>query len=120
MKEPVFAFGQSTNKFDFFKFLESIKSQKVNQETKPWIVLDNHRAHHSLICKDILSENFRTLFLSAYSCRFNSIESLWALMKKLFLSYVCDHVYEATTFEFTEGLVKSMIGNLQTSQIQIF
>ena len=41
-------------------------------------------------------------------------------MKKLFPSYVCDHVYQATTFEFTEGLVKSMIGNLQTSQIQIF
>ena len=120
MKEPVFAFGQSTNKFDFFKFLESIKLQRVNQENKPWIVLDNHKAHHSLICKEILSDNFRTLFLPAYSCRFNSIESLWALMKKLFPSYVCDHVYEATTFEFTEGLVKSMIGNLQTSQIQIF
>ena len=72
---------RSTNKEDFVDFLESLATNLLNTECKPWIVLDNHTAHHSHIGKEALERLFRPLFLPPYSCRFSSVETCWAHIK---------------------------------------
>jgi len=108
----VFTFAKSTNQLDFVKFIEATKAKILNKRTKPWILLDNHGAHKSPISKEIIGKYFKPLYIPAYSCQFNSIESLWGLFKKLFPSYVCDHVLEASTFEYTQKLIQNMIADL--------
>jgi len=105
----VFTFAKSTNKLDFVTFLEATRKKILNKRTKPWILLDNHGAHKSPTSKEIIGKYFKPLYIPSYSCQFNSIESLWGLFKKLFPSYVCDHVLEATTFESTQRLIQNMI-----------
>ena len=51
---------------------------------KPILVLDNARAHLSDLVLPILNEYFEVKFMPAYSPQFNSIETLWAIVKRRF------------------------------------
>jgi transposase len=47
------------------------------------LVLDNHSSHSSKKVQEaLLNENITVLYLAPYSCEFNPIERLWALMKR--------------------------------------
>jgi hypothetical protein len=36
--------------------------------SKPWLVMDNHKAHHTRLIDDLLKEHFRVTYLPPYSC----------------------------------------------------
>ena len=75
----------STNKVDVEKYFLSLKDQ-LSTNCRPWLVLDNAAAHHAHSVKKVLKRYFRPLFLPAYSCQFNSVELLWALLKRKVVS----------------------------------
>ena len=58
LKEPVFMFGPATNSVGFKLFLEKLLRHKRNpyDTRRPWLVLDNHPAHYSHMCRRILNE----------------------------------------------------------------
>ena len=65
----------------FNQFLQILVTKKTNLIKKPYLILDNHRAHHAIINRSILNEHFHVLWLPAYSSRFNSIEQVWGIAK---------------------------------------
>ena len=48
---------------------------------KPYLILDNHSAHKSVEVMAYIKLYFIPLLMPAYSCEFNSIETLWSLVK---------------------------------------
>jgi transposase len=74
---------QSTNNSDHFtEFLRELM-QRVGG-SKCTLVMDNLSVHHSKKVRSIMKENpsFETLYLPAYSCTLNPIETLWSVVKK--------------------------------------
>ncbi len=59
--------AKSTNKEDFLLHLKSVKKAMRDSTLKPYIVLDNASAHHSLFVKNYLESQLRPLWLPAYS-----------------------------------------------------
>ena len=74
----------STNKETFLQFLLDLKDQILSEYAgvKPYLVMDNHSAHHSRLVKPVLEEFFTILWMPSYSCQFNSIEQFWGILKK--------------------------------------
>ena len=67
----------------FLDFIEVLKSQLLTNE-RPILVLDQHRAHTSPKVRPLLEASFRVLWVPVSSCEFNSIEWLWAHIKRRF------------------------------------
>ena len=76
---------KSTNKVDVAEYFLKLKDS-LSTRCKPYVILDNAAAHHAHSVKRILKRYFRPMFLPAYSCRFNSIELLWACIKQKVLA----------------------------------
>ena len=51
---------------------------------RPILVLDNAAAHKANDNDKLLNDNFTVLFMPPYSCRFNSIEHVWGVVKQMF------------------------------------
>lgn len=86
---PVYYTAESTNTRDFNKFLEKvIKEYRLDscadEQMKPYIVYDNHTAHRATVNEAYIELYFNKLRLPIYSCEFNSIETLWAHIKRLY------------------------------------
>ena len=100
--KPVFMITASTNQVDCVKFLELVK-RKVQRENLS-IVVDNHKAHHSLCVKDYCNSNgIRFLFQPAYSSQFNSQERVWAYIKRNFRNLL------ATQSEITPETLRALL-----------
>ena len=85
LRGPVFMTGGTTNKQEFITFVKRLSTSISNNVVcKPLLVLDNHRAHVSIEARQLIDQHFRALFMPAYSCRFNCIETLWAIFKSMF------------------------------------
>ena len=84
LPKPVYMTGKSTNKEEVEKFLRKLIRElgSLNIEEKPWLVLDNHRAHFTQQNKRLMALHFRVLPFPSSSCEFNSIEQLWGLIKQ--------------------------------------
>ena len=80
--------GESTNALEFKLFIEELAANKVDPTVKPFMVLDNHTSHTSDIVMPTLLKHFQPLFQPTYSCKFNSIETLWAIVKKQFRAQI--------------------------------
>ena len=83
MTEPVYMYGQSTNKEEFQKFLLKIK-EKVKADlahTKPILYIDGAPAHSSHESMTEMSKHFTPLLAVPYSSEFNAIETLWSVSK---------------------------------------
>lgn len=83
--------GDATNTAEFCRFLEML-IDKVPANVRPHLVIDNHIAHRSKKATDIMSEHFELLWLPVNSCQFNSIERLWADIKRRFRQHICQLV----------------------------
>ena len=55
-----------------------------NMEVKPYLIHDSHPAYTVKESKETMNEYFQPLRYSKYSCRFNSIVSLFALVNNEF------------------------------------
>ena len=76
-----------TTKRDGVTGLERLFVGTLDEVKQRWAasaVLDNAGAHRANANKDFLAENFEVTFMPAYSCRFNSIENVWGLVKQIF------------------------------------
>ena len=82
LDEPVYAVGSSTNRIDFHHFLWKL-IDKLNGR-KPYIVYDGHSSHETAENDTLIQQYFIPLQLPAYSSEFNSIETLWAHLKRVF------------------------------------
>ena len=73
MKKPVFMLGEATNIPEFKRFLQVLAGELKNPyaQSKPHLVMDNHRAHRSEKVADLLGMYFVAEFQPAYSSPFN-------------------------------------------------
>ena len=79
-------FGESTNTPDFIRFLHQVKaacSERVGPTDLVYMVLDNASAHKGFKVRQVMSQlNIVPVFMPPYSPELNSIEFLWARMKR--------------------------------------
>lgn len=83
---PQYMLGTATNIVQMKAFLIKLARSLQNpfMRAKPWLVLDNHSAHHSKKLKQTLNDHFRPLFMPAYSSPFNCQELVWAHVKRAY------------------------------------
>jgi transposase len=74
--------AESTNTISFKLFAEMLCTSIKDNQPKPVLMIDNHKAHLNDETKELLNKHFTLVFIPTYSCRFNSIETLWAIIKK--------------------------------------
>ena len=94
-----FMMGAATNIEEFKKFLVQVARAFRNPyaQVKPRLVMDNHPAHRSRHCRELLDQYFRPEFQPAYSksrrlptnslfpvlgSPFNVVETCWAHLKR--------------------------------------
>jgi hypothetical protein len=77
----MFKIAESTNTDDFVAFLKEIRAviDFENGDKETYVVVDNHKAHHSQDVKDYIREDmqrgiheFRLMYMPPYSCQFNA------------------------------------------------
>ena len=75
--------------------LKLIDECKFKNNVKPVLVLDSKfilrfnihtdvKAHHNPVVKQLASQYFELKYMPAYSCGFNSIESMWSVVRNSF------------------------------------
>ena len=74
LRHPVFMFAESTDEDSFRDFLAEIARGLIDQYSprKPFLVLDNHRAHKTDDSMELMEPFFVPMFQPAYSSCFNS------------------------------------------------
>ena len=87
--------AKSTNKEDFLNFLKKQVHPFVKYPRSTVLVLDNHRAHHSLVVTEWLKEkHYIVHFLPPYSSELNPIETVWALLKRRWGKMLSSQAFE--------------------------
>ena len=76
--------GDSTNAMQFREFMRQVLGNLKEGVHRPVLVLDNASAHRARDNYDILDHNFTLMYMPPYSCRFNSIEHVWGVIKQMF------------------------------------
>ena len=83
--KPLFMLAQTTNSTDFHSFVTQIRQAlpRSKATTPVHIILDNHRAHHTLVVREYCKHhNLELTFQPSYSPEFNSIETLWSIINR--------------------------------------
>ena len=82
-KYSYFELHDSTNKVDFMRYITNLATEiRPGLRVKPWLVLDNHRAHCGADRMEIMERFFEVKFTPPYSCELNQpIESTWSTLK---------------------------------------
>jgi hypothetical protein len=82
MSGPVLMQATCTNELEMLKYIPLIRRGCPTVVGPLYLVLDNHAAHHSKkVAAQFRFHHIIPLFMPAYSPEFNSIESLWAIIK---------------------------------------
>lgn len=82
-EKPVFMMAPSTNREHVIAFLGRLRKEFADPDQKVYVVLDNHRAHHTKEVTELAKNlNFVLMFLPPYSPELNAIEALWGVIKR--------------------------------------
>lgn len=76
---------EATNSITFCEFLNKLRRyiRKKKTAKKVMLIFDNHRAHHSNMAEEVIDDlDLDVMFLPPYSSPLNSIETLWAILKR--------------------------------------
>jgi transposase len=91
MPKPLFIIERTTNSHNFIRFLRRLRKMFADDERTIHMVLDNHRAHHTLQAKAYaVKKNIEMHFLPPYSPELNAIEPLWSVLKRNFKQRMLD------------------------------
>ena len=89
---------ENTNKSDIVSFLFDLREKCLNANTvrrdeKIFIVWDNHSAHCSVLVLSVCKElNFEPIFMPTYAPYLNSIEILWAHVKRRISTQIAEKI----------------------------
>ena len=79
----------------------------MSQDETIYVVMDNHSAHKTHLTLELMNQlNIKPVFMSSNSPEFNSIETLWAGVKKRFHEALNIHVKR---HNLTKGMFRQMI-----------
>ena len=84
LTDSQFMIGDSTNQIQFRQFMLQVLGNLKEGVHRPILILDNAGAHRANDNKQFLDDNFTVMFMPPYSCRFNSIENVWGMIKQMF------------------------------------
>ena len=85
LSAPIFLTSSTTNGPEFGRFLDHL-IEKTKLLQRPVLILDNHRAHRTSDNLAKMSPHFDVVFQPPYSSEANAQETVWARVKKLYLS----------------------------------
>ena len=120
LQSPCFYISGSTNQTDFAAFIDEIVPQIVPGDVKPVLVIDGHRAHLTVINRELMERHFTVMQMTPSSCEFNSIEWLWSLIKRKFRSKMARLVGTIHSQEDLEHAVEDTLHEIEDSTIQSF
>ena len=87
VKPYVHLFSRSTNQTDYRQFIRLVIKHidpNLPAGTRPYLLHDGHAAHRVQESIATMQERFQPLRYPKYSSRFNSIESLFGVVKNAF------------------------------------
>lgn len=117
LNEPVYMNASATNIQEFKRFIIQMAGQLKNPYSarKPYLVLDNHPAHHSKEVAELLNQYFKPVFQPAYSSPFNCIETVWSILKREW--FVRLHRRESDIQSMAEfrGLIEQLCNEVKLS-----
>ena len=119
---PVYMTGESTNAKEVKKFMLKLARElgEIGQfnDLKPWLVLDNHRAHFTRENKAIIELHFRLLPFPSSSCEFNAIEQLWGLVKQSFRKLMVQKEHKVADSKELAALVEQSALEIRPEVVQ--
>ena len=92
----IYQLHKSTNQVTARQFFRFIRTEAtVSQDETIYVVMDNHSAHRTHLTLQLMNElNLKPVFMSSNSPEFNSIETLWAGVKRRFHEALNVHVMQ--------------------------
>ena len=107
LNKSVFACMPACDQHSFHEFLKLLVQQIPKTISKPYLILDNHRAHHAIINRELLAEHFNVMWLPGYSSLFNSIEQVWGIAKINLRRRMLDIKVEVKEERWREEIMKT-------------
>jgi transposase len=110
MPKPLFIMERTTNSHNFMRFLRRLRQLFETDPRTIHLILDNHRAHHTLEAKAYAEKkNIAMHFMPPYSPELNAIEPLWSVLKRDFKTRMLEHrVYKVEEADFRRILWETL------------
>ena len=115
-----FEIFDKTNKENFRKFLYNLirNLKPIRRGERPYFITDNAGSHRNKENYELMAAHFNVIYQPSYSCKFNSIETLWALVKKRWLkSHTKVLIKKESTRDNSIALLKIILDEIGEEQI---
>ena len=119
--KPLFLLTQTTNSADFHTFVTMIRESlpRSKSTTSIQLILDNHRAHHTNVVREYCSRhNIELTFQPSYSPEFNSIETLWSVVKRRFKQRLVSEVDVHITQTHFQNLLQEVLNAVTIDEVR--
>ena len=81
-----YTLGDSTNTANFVEWMKHLRTH-CKAKDKVYLIMDNASAHRSWSALQVMDElNIIPEFLPVKACNYNSIESMWSILKQRFVN----------------------------------
>ena len=74
--------GEATNNRCMQAFCRQLAQERIDPSSRPFLIMDNAGAHTSPETIRVIERYFIPFHQPGYSCKFNSIEWLWSVVKR--------------------------------------